>query len=124
MRRNMILIMSKVVCGLHQYQLEGFSWLHQQAIQSLRKRRGRVEGAWLVSITAFGALQDDNLNWCHPRLNFFSKGMFFFHLKSPLPSCTGKLLSKIHGSVHARIRVSYDTCTDLCIFLIRTYGYM
>ncbi|KAJ6886726.1 hypothetical protein NC651_027167 [Populus alba x Populus x berolinensis] len=42
--------------------------------------------------TPFGALQDDNLNWCHPRLNFFSKGMFY--LKSPFPSCTGKLLSK------------------------------
>ncbi|KAJ6333070.1 hypothetical protein OIU77_009017 [Salix suchowensis] len=113
MRRNMILIMSKVVCGLHQYQLEGFSWLHQQAIQSLRKRRGRVEGAWLVSITAFGALQDDNLNWCHPRLNFFSKGMFFFISNPHSQAAPGSFCQKytvlyMHVFVLATIHV--QTC--------------
>ncbi|KAJ6979787.1 hypothetical protein NC653_027814 [Populus alba x Populus x berolinensis] len=60
----------------------GHRWL-KKAKRACRRR---------IACTPFGALQDDNLKWCHPRLNFFSKGMFY--LKSPFPSCIGKLLSK------------------------------
>ncbi|KAB5534546.1 hypothetical protein DKX38_017632 [Salix brachista] len=50
---------------------------HSKLKKAKRACRRRFTG------TAFGALQDDNLNWCHPRLNFFSKGMFLSQIPTP-----------------------------------------